>query len=396
MDICINCFKDKYVIDFIKTKNKIGKCDFCGESSIYICSIDDLRKFIMKGINKKYENYYNSLECPIGKEAREVFDSFTNKLNLMTILTYEEDIFSDLLDENEKMELVKKIFENSDNDPGEEIFIEKEWLYDIEQILFHTWDEFKGFILHSNRFFDFGNINRKRILAYLINELLSVLPNAKRIINKDKKFYRARKFDKIEDFENKEKYKKELGPPPYKVSLKKNNRMSPPGISYFYVADDIETCLKEIDASITEKIIIGEFMLKKEIKILDLSNFEISDKQKKEYTNIFSKKYKHKYIDLINYFKSFAEDISKPINDDDEIYEYIPTQVLTEFIRKVEFDGIKYKSSKNPKGNNYVLFFGPEDSPFIKNFNKTFELNNYYLYRPNLKSLSNNSFMLNI
>ncbi|EKF49029.1 hypothetical protein H17ap60334_07723 [Thermosipho africanus H17ap60334] len=221
----------------------------------------------------------------------------------------------------------------------------------------------------------------------MIFEFLSILPKAKLIISKGTIFYRARKFDKIEDFENKEKYKKELGPPPYEATLKNNNRMNPPGISYFYVADDVETCLMEINAATTEKIIVGEFMLKKEIKILDLSNFEISNKQKREYTNIFSKRYKHKYMELINYFKSFAEDISKPINDDDKIYEYIPTQVLTEFIRKIGFDGIKYKSSKNPKGNNYVLFFGPEESTFIKNFNETFELNNYYLCLPNFKSI---------
>lgn len=161
MDVCFNCFKDKYIIDFIKAKNKIGKCDFCDESSVYICSIDDLREFIMAGINKKYENYYNSLEFPFDKEAREVFESFVNRLNLMTILISEEDIFSDLLDYGEKKELVKKIFENSNIDPYD-VFTERDWLYDIEQILFHNWDEFKEHILHSNRFFDFGDINREK------------------------------------------------------------------------------------------------------------------------------------------------------------------------------------------------------------------------------------------
>jgi hypothetical protein len=59
---------------------------------------------------------------------------------------------------------------------------------------------------------------------------------------------------------------------------------------------------------------------------------------------------------------SFAEQIAAPVARDDRVHvDYIPTQVLTEFLRDFRFecgpiDRIRYPSATPVKGANVVLF----------------------------------------
>ena len=46
---------------------------------------------------------------------------------------------------------------------------------------------------------------------------------------------------------------------------------------------------------------------------------------------------------------------SKPVNAHDQDKDYIPTQVISEFFKRENFDGIKYKSLLS-EGNNYAIF----------------------------------------
>jgi hypothetical protein len=57
-----------------------------------------------------------------------------------------------------------------------------------------------------------------------------------------------------------------------------------------------------------------------------------------------------------------ASDISRPIAHDDRVHiEYVPTQVVTEYLRSATFpegglDGIRYRSSRRDGGVSLVLF----------------------------------------
>jgi RES domain len=60
----------------------------------------------------------------------------------------------------------------------------------------------------------------------------------------------------------------------------------------------------------------------------------------------------------------FGDEISKPISDSVKAYEYVPTQVMTEYFRHLfhresgePLNGIAFRSSKNPGGICYTLFF---------------------------------------
>lgn len=141
---------------------------------------------------------------------------------------------------------------------------------------------------------------------------------------------------------------KELSPAPPNRS--KNNRMSPAGISYTYLSDKVDTCLSEIKAQIGDEVLMGGFETKRKLKILDLSiepNFITK--------SIFSENYNHNENWIEDFVKHFKQEISLTIDDNKEI-DYVATQVLAEYIRKIGFRGIKYESSLVKGSYNYVLF----------------------------------------
>ena len=72
-------------------------------------------------------------------------------------------------------------------------------------------------------------------------------------------------------------------------------------------------------------------------------------------------KLNRQYRRAMDFIKDFSVEISKPISPDrQEHIEYIPTQVINEYIRSCfpdnEIHGIMYKASKNESGYNIVFF----------------------------------------
>ena len=62
------------------------------------------------------------------------------------------------------------------------------------------------------------------------------------------------------------------------------------------------------------------------------------------------------------------------INKEDSIIEYIPTQIVTEYIRfnpTLDVDGIVYPSSKDSSLKNIVLFYDHKESLEKLNFSET-------------------------
>ncbi len=124
-------------------------------------------------------------------------------------------------------------------------------------------------------------------------------------------------------------------------------RANPKGIPYLYVATDKETAMSEVRPSLGAILSIGKFKPTKELKIIDFSvhqgrmQFFI-----KEPNNI--KKSEAVWTDMDNAF-------SVPTSNTNFNSDYVPTQIIAEFIKSLGYDGIAYKSSLG-SGHNIVLF----------------------------------------
>ena len=143
-------------------------------------------------------------------------------------------------------------------------------------------------------------------------------------------------------------------PDPESINIP-SGRFNAAGIAYGYFSDNIETTLLEKGLTSKNDYIIGKFTNIDEIKLLDLTDDSL-------FSNLYNSPYdnrdKHEILDFIY---EFTCDVRKPIDEDDKAIEYVPTQIVMEYIREnfKDINGVIVKSSKcteYTKELNYILF----------------------------------------
>jgi len=149
----------------------------------------------------------------------------------------------------------------------------------------------------------------------------------------------------------------ELGAPAA-ADIDKSSRMSPAGVPLFYGALDPATATAEAREANpgAEAWTVGTFRLRRPVRVVDLST-------PPGVPSLYDPERRHLRPGLI-FLRHFVSEISKPFVRDDRIHiEYVPTQVVTEWLR-TRFDtgpgeplaGVLYGSSRNPGGVNVSLF----------------------------------------
>lgn len=141
------------------------------------------------------------------------------------------------------------------------------------------------------------------------------------------------------------------GPPPHAKA--KSGRMNPAGIPYFYLAFDERTALAEARAVIAEDVTLSRWQTNRELRVLDLTHLP-------QCMSIFEGR--DTTQDQVIFLSHFVADIRKPVVEDDipEI-EYVPTQLVCEYLAQVfssdgkPLDGLIYPSAL-AAGKNLVLF----------------------------------------
>ena len=124
-------------------------------------------------------------------------------------------------------------------------------------------------------------------------------------------------------------------------------RANPKGIPYLYVATDKETAMSEVRPSLGAILSIGKFKPTRELKIIDFSvhqgkiNFFLKEPNDVDKVELV-------WTDMDNAF-------SVPTSNTNFNSDYVPTQIIAEFIKSLGYDGIAYKSSLG-NGQNIVLF----------------------------------------
>jgi hypothetical protein len=143
----------------------------------------------------------------------------------------------------------------------------------------------------------------------------------------------------------------DVGPPPSKLAS--TNRMNAAGIAMFYGADDEDTAIAETRQPGDLHASIGTFETLGGLKLLNLVDLP-------GLPSLFSAK--HRLRDEIRFLWNFRRDAISPVDPNAADYEYSPTQVVAEYIRRgflyaegTRLDGIVYPSSKGD-GRNYVFF----------------------------------------
>ena len=203
-------------------------------------------------------------------------------------------------------------------------------------------------IKNSNRFFDCGDRCRKEWL----DKFFFALEDFAEEIPMNAIFYRLRNDSKLKDdiMINEHTTLKEISPQPCQCT--KSYRMSPKGISYCYFSTDVKTCFEECNTIAGDRILIGIFKARRKLRILDLTI------KKNIHIDLFSGDYDRSEESIRRFIFDYTSEISKSVDSNNE-FDYLPTQVIAEYIRFKGYDGISYSSSKTKK-MNYVFFYGPD------------------------------------
>lgn len=132
-------------------------------------------------------------------------------------------------------------------------------------------------------------------------------------------------------------------------------RANPLGIPYLYLCKDEETTFYEVRSVYLDRLSIGKFQIQRDLNIVDF-NSKSSLFLSFDGTNSLSDTVVQKLIQ-----DAISRDLSKPLRRYDTELEYIPTQLICEYCKRNNADGICFNSSLHSGGVNYVLF-NPEDA----------------------------------
>ena len=345
MDICEQCFWESETISsYIKEQGdkqtEMFTCRACNrEDSEYLIDRNALQDKLQNIISDIYSHEHQ--HGLAGSAGMQGIDSASFLSDLY-------DVCGNLFDTSEE-NLIQLICENNSHDsffldPYEIVWIDIRCDWEGSEHHNIKWDDFSELVKYKARFFDHEQADRGPTL----DRLRSIFEKFVVICNEEK-IYRARKItsEKVlgkitEDPLN------ELGQAPKRISG--YNRFSPAGISYIYLADNIQTASAEIRSQVGDNIAIGEFSIN-DLRLVNISN---------ETLKIMAYDYFHddfcpEIRAASSYIESFIEEISKPLSESDKLIDYVPTQIISEFIWSLGYDGFMFPSSLS-EGTNYVLF----------------------------------------
>ena len=151
----------------------------------------------------------------------------------------------------------------------------------------------------------------------------------------------------------------EIGTPP--AAHARDNRMSPKGIGAFYGASTLAGAVAEVGyADPTAMLSVGRFELVDPIRVVDL-------REATQVPSLFDSKMRELRAP-ITFLQSFIEDISSPSPPSDrQNPDYIPTQVITEYLRYElpsrlgPIEGVVWRSSKDRTIDVCALFVANDE-----------------------------------
>jgi hypothetical protein len=343
-DICSECVSDPFLAQWIDDNATATVCRFCGRDGDepIAASFDEFIGVIVGAIGFDWNHpdnegvMYVSAEGGYQAAVSDIYEVLDN------------------YDISEDADVVEALIESID-DSG---WIERDYyIGDKSQRLSWGWESFKQVTKHQTRYL-FLSPNADGVSDLPASQMLDAIAE----VLEDFDFVKTigQEVDLIRVRIDPAAYATagEIGSPPEQHALQ-SNRMSPAGVPMFYGAFDDETAKAETFDPVAhagQTLSIGTFHAVRDLQVLDLADLP-------DIPSVFDAD-RHYLIHPLRFLHAFAEDIAKPIaHDGREHIEYVPTQIVTEYFRRVfqrtdktRLDGLIYRSSRQVNGKAFVLF----------------------------------------
>ncbi len=332
MKCCERCFRDSELQAIVRRGTKIGRCDTCKNVGVHVCDIDDERGELIK------ENIANLLDSYLPCNDVKVMGCYCEHeaLPLEEILLRDTEVFD--IDHMKLRCLISAMFSNerylatryvSKVDIARERHDNLGWILpDGDWNWFEESIKYKSRFCFKNRF----NIeNFKRAVIRCVKDLprMSI-------------YVRARKWNGGRLY-----HKNEMYPPPCEQCV--SGRLNPSGIRLLYLADTIDTALAEMRPKVKEKFCVASFLLKKPVKVLDLTQISSMSPFSNSIDPLF-------YLSNIRILKKIDEEFRKVVDGTNNDLDYLITQYICDVIKECGWQGVLYGSTLHPSGMNLALF----------------------------------------
>jgi len=199
------------------------------------------------------------------------------------------------------------------------------------------WEALRNELMYESRYFPERELDATRwedLLQHLESDS-SELPDA---------WYRARMMTDDELFPI-----GQMGAPPNRTAS--HGRANPPGIACLYLGSHAETAIAEIRPHTGEFACVADFAVPNDTALVDLrdprrlvSPFLLGDEE--AIGTLRSD---------VTFLERLGEELTRPVQPQGAPIDYVPSQYLCEFIKKLGYQGVLYRSSVSD-GMNLALF----------------------------------------
>ena len=146
-------------------------------------------------------------------------------------------------------------------------------------------------------------------------------------------------------------------------------RVNTYGIPHLYLTDSPETVIYELRSVTGDQISIAEFMIDKELDILNFT-------KKEDLYDLFSSDNYDTLLQAVQrqvLLNEISKDMSKPVRRyDNSNIDYLPTQLVCEYIRVIKKeDGIIFESSQKGNGRQNIVLFDKNNAHMSDCFQRT-------------------------
>jgi hypothetical protein len=347
--ICAACVADYALKEAVRVQETTddGPCSSCERE--LSAPFDALLEAFAGGINFLYDDALNSVPY-VSSEGGFVGATTWDTWDLL------EDYYDCFEDEvsDKIIEELRECMEPRDwvarDDPD----------YGPEALLDEAWVQFCLAIKHDTRFVFWLESGPKdaeeqasrqiapaaalRHVGDMIDEL-----GLFKVYEEEHSFFRARTYPLDSEAPSSAK---SLGTPLAHVSLQ-GNRMSPAGIPMVYAGESEDVALDEVSVRTENRAAaVGQFASTRRFSVVDLTDIPAVPSP-------FDQERRHQRW-MISFLESFVEKISEPIQKGRDQVDYVPTQVMTEYLLRIHWGrekvhGIRYPSAAHNGGVCVVL-----------------------------------------
>ncbi len=360
--ICCHCIGEEYLSAEIEREGTVEQCSYCGNTNKAV-SVEELADRIESAFEDHYvrtadqpNSWQQSLladresDYNWDRDGYPVVEAIEGAADIPTQAA--EDVQAILNDRFDDIELAKL---------GEETEFSSNTFYEEKGASTFAWQEewqtFVQSLKTEARFFNriaashltavFGGVDA---LKTTDGSQLVVEAGPQQLLEH---LYRARVFqskDKLEEALCRPD--KHLGsPPPHLASA---GRMNARGISVFYGAIEAETAIAEVRPPVGSNVATAKFFIARPLRLLNLTALE----KIQDGGSIFDATLKSR-LERVAFLKTLGQRMTRPVMPDDEVFEYLPTQAVADFLatqNEPQFDGIIFPSVQIKQGRNVVLF----------------------------------------